>query len=178
MRILVALGILSVVFGTPELVSAPRANATRVHIRRGSASLAGTVDPGWVRPVPGAVVVPFDGPEDPYAAGHRVADLAAPADTPVRAAGAGTVGFVGTVVEARYVVIQHAGNRRTSYSDLATYAVATGQTVEAGEIIGTAAGPVLHFGFRVGEMYIDPMRLFAPLDLRRILHLVAPRGDF
>ena len=51
----------------------------------------------WVRPVAGRVVRGFVEPANPYAPGHRGADLAAAPGAPVRAAGSGTVSFAGDV---------------------------------------------------------------------------------
>src|SRR5262249_11693323 len=35
---------------------------------------------------------------------------------------------------------------------------------------------VLHFGLRVGDTYVDPMTLFRPVDLAKVVHL-APADD-
>lgn len=136
------------------------------------ARAAGTT---WVRPVPGPVVRPYAAPEDPYAAGHRVADLATARGEVVRAAGPGRVTFVGSVGGVHYVVLRHAGDRRTSYSDVDPAEVAVGDRVVAGQVVGRAAGTVLHFGLRIGVRYADPMALFAPIDLRSALRLRPPR---
>jgi hypothetical protein len=133
---------------------------------------------GWVRPVPGAVVRPFDPPASRFGAGHLGVDFAAPPGTPVRAAGPGVVSFAGTVAGARHVVIAHAGNLRTSYSFLASIDVRRGETVHAGEVVGTTGGTgaghdgtVLHVGLRSVDTYLDPMTMFGPPDLTAIVHL-------
>jgi hypothetical protein len=133
---------------------------------------------GWVRPVPGAVVRPFDPPASRFGAGHLGVDFAAPPGTPVLAASPGVVSFAGTVAGARHVVIAHAGNLRTSYSFLASIAVRRGESVRAGEVVGTTGGggdlhdgTVLHVGLRSGDTYLDPMTLFGPPDLTAIVHL-------
>jgi hypothetical protein len=140
-----------------------------------------TAVPGrWVRPVPGAVVGPFAAPVSRYGPGHRGADLAAPPGTPVVAANVGTVAFAGTVAGSLHVVVAHAGGLRTSYSFLARVDVRRGDAVAAGAQLGVAGGSgpdhgpgVLHLGLRVGDTYVDPMRLFAPTDLTRLIHLAA-----
>ena len=132
----------------------------------------------WQRPVPGAVTRPFDPPQQRYGPGHLGADLAAPPGTFVRAAGPGTVVFAGVVAYTRHVVIRHAGNLRTSYSFLATIRVRAGDTVQPGDVLGTTGGrgeqhdgTVLHFGLRIGDTYVDPMQLFAGVDLAARVHL-------
>jgi hypothetical protein len=138
---------------------------------------------GWVRPVRGVVVRPFDPPESRFGAGHLGADLAAPPRTPVVAAGPGVVSFAGTVAGSRHVVVAHAGDLRTSYSFLAAISVRRGQSVRAGEVVGTTGGTghghdgdVLHVGLRSGETYLDPMALLGPIDLTAIVHL-APTSE-
>jgi hypothetical protein len=138
---------------------------------------------GWLRPVDGAVVHPFVAPASVYGAGHRGADLAAPAGTPVRAANDGVVSFAGSVAGSLHVTVAHAGGLRTSYSFLATVAVRVGQVIRRGDVVGTSGGvgpdhdgTVLHFGLRVGDRYVDPMLLFRPADLTKLVRLV-PADD-
>jgi hypothetical protein len=132
----------------------------------------------WLRPVPGGLARSFVEPVSRYGAGHRGADLVVAAGTPVRAAHAGEVSFAGPVAGSLHVVVAHDGGLRTSYSFLASVAVRRGQRVARGDVVGTAGGGsgehagVLHFGLRVGDRYVDPMRLFAPTDLTRLIRLV------
>src|SRR5439155_5698891 len=58
-----------------------------------------------------------------------------------------------------------------------------GQRVARGDIVGITGGVdadhdgnVLHFGLRVGDTYVDPMVLFRPADLTKLVHLV-PAGE-
>src|SRR5215217_692811 len=69
---------------------------------------------GWLRPVDGAVVRPFEAPSSEYAAGHRGVDFAVAPGTPVRAANDGVVSFAGSVAGTLHVTIVHAGGLRTS----------------------------------------------------------------
>ena len=138
---------------------------------------------GWVRPVPGRVVRPFEPPKTKYGPGHLGVDFAAAPETYVRAAGAGVVVFAGAVADTFHVVIRHANGWRTSYSFLATIGVRNGATVDAGQVIGTTGGTgeghdgsVLHLGLRIGDEYVDPMRLFGDVDLAALVHL-APIGN-
>jgi murein DD-endopeptidase MepM/ murein hydrolase activator NlpD len=136
----------------------------------------------WQRPVRGRVERPFEAPVFRYGPGHLGVDLAAAPGSPVRAAGAGVVVFAGIVAGAMHVVIGHPGDMRTSYSFLASIRVRRGEAVAAGAVIGTTGGrgeqhdgTALHLGLRVGDTYVDPMRLFAPPDLASVVHL-APTG--
>lgn len=147
--------------------------------------IAADTGASWVRPVDGAVVRPFEAPAGPYGAGHRGADLSAPPGTPVRAAGDGTVVFVGRIAGSLHVTVLHGGGLRTSYSFLSEVSVREGTAVSRGDPLGAAGGTdpdsghdgsVLHFGLRVGDRYVDPMSLFAPVDLAAVVHL-APAGD-
>jgi triacylglycerol esterase/lipase EstA (alpha/beta hydrolase family) len=139
----------------------------------------------WQRPVQGAVVRPFQQPSSIYGPGHRGVDFAATAAAgmPVRAANDGVVSFAGWVAGTLHVTIAHDGNLRTSYSFLQSINVREGQAVARGDVVGTAGGVgpdhdggVLHFGLRVGDRYVDPMVLFRPDDLTKLVRLV-PAGD-
>ena len=118
-----------------------------------------------------------------YAAGHRGVDFAVAAGTPVRAANDGVVSFAGSVAGTLHVTVAHAGGLRTSYSFLSSVSVRAGETVARGDVIGTTGGvggdhdgAVLHLGLRVGDRYVDPMLLFRPADLTKLVRLV-PAGE-
>jgi murein DD-endopeptidase MepM/ murein hydrolase activator NlpD len=137
----------------------------------------------WSKPVDGPVARPFDPPVSRFGPGHLGVDFATPPASPVHAAGDGVVAFAGRVGADLHVVVRHPGDIRTSYSFLASVTVVTGQAVERGAVVGTSGGTapahgagVLHFGVRVGTTYIDPMRLFGPVDLGAVVHLAAPHG--
>ncbi len=134
---------------------------------------------GWLRPVDGAVVHPFEEPVSVYGPGHRGADLAAPPGTPVRAANDGVVSFAGSVAGTMHVTVAHTGGLRTSYSFLSQVSVREGQQVARGDVLGATGGTgpdhdgsALHLGLRVGDRYVDPMQLFRPHDLTKLVHLV------
>lgn len=115
----------------------------------------------WVRPVGGPVVDPFRAPAHPYGPGHRGVTFAAVAGTPVRAAGAGRVAFVGTIAGVTWVALDHPGGLRTTYGRLGEVAVVPGQWVEPGAAVATVGpGGRLHLGLRRDGTYLDPMRLF------------------
>lgn len=93
---------------------------------------------GW--PLAGSprVVRGFQPPALPYGAGHRGIDMAADADAPVLAAGAGTVMFAGMVAGRGVVSVRHPGGLRTTYEPMSA-TVVTGAQVARGERIGTLA---------------------------------------
>jgi murein DD-endopeptidase MepM/ murein hydrolase activator NlpD len=97
---------------------------------------------------------------------HRGVDYSAPTGTPVRAVGDGTVDFAGWQNGYGNVVqVQHDNDRSTLYAHLSRIDVRKGQTVEQGQRIGAvgstgwSTGPHLHFEFRVGGQYQDPLSL-------------------
>jgi murein DD-endopeptidase MepM/ murein hydrolase activator NlpD len=68
---------------------------------------------------------------------HSGVDLVAAVGDTVRAAGDGTIAFVGDRDPyGTLIVINHAGGRQTRYAHLASTAVTLGQRVTAGETIG------------------------------------------
>jgi murein DD-endopeptidase MepM/ murein hydrolase activator NlpD len=92
------------------------------------------------------------------------------------------VSFAGSVAGTLHVTLTHPGGLRTSYSFLAGVVVRAGQVVSRGDVVGTSGGvgaehdgTVLHFGVRVGDQYVDPMVLFRPADLTKLVHLVPAR---
>jgi hypothetical protein len=117
----------------------------------------------WTWPVEGPVVRPFVFGSDPYAAGqHRGIDIGAQLGTPVVAAAAGKVSFVGSVPAAgRAVTVQTPGGLSVTYLELGATHVASGAEVSEGDPIGTiGAAAHLHFGVRVTaepQGYLDPL---------------------
>jgi murein DD-endopeptidase MepM/ murein hydrolase activator NlpD len=105
----------------------------------------------WVHPMPGAATTSCFGQR--WGVLHAGIDLAMPADTPIRAAADGTVVEAGWVY-AGYgisVVVDHGNGFLTHYAHQNRTAVAVGQQVDAGEVIGyegstgDSTGPHLHF---------------------------------
>ena len=115
----------------------------------------------YAPPVAGPVVDPFREPPGPYGPGNRGLDFATGPGQAVLAAAAGEVTFAGQVGASLHVVVLHADGLRTSYSFLQSVAVRRGDHVGRGTAVGTA-GPLLHFGARAGDVYVDPATLFAP----------------
>jgi murein DD-endopeptidase MepM/ murein hydrolase activator NlpD len=123
-----------------------------------------TVVSGWRSPIDPAIVVgPFAPPPRVWLPGHRGVDLRTAPGTPVRAAGAGVVSFVGTIAGRGVVVIDH-GGLRTTYEPVLGLVV-RGQRVRAGSVIGTVvpgtghcgSGRCLHLGLKRGREYLDPL---------------------
>ena len=97
---------------------------------------------------------------------HAGIDLAAPANTPVRAAAAGTVVEAGWISSGYgiSVVVDHGNGYLTHYAHLNSNSVGVGTRVAAGEVIGQegstgdSSGPHLHFEVHQGSFWnqIDP----------------------
>ena len=95
---------------------------------------------------------------------HDGIDLAAPQGTPVRAAAAGKVLFVGKQRGyGNLILLGHPGEVVTVYAHNSENLVRIGDRVERGAVIarvgrsGTATGPHLHFEVRVAARPRDPM---------------------
>jgi murein DD-endopeptidase MepM/ murein hydrolase activator NlpD len=119
---------------------------------------------GLIWPVNGAVVSGF-GPR--WGSMHEGVDIAVPEMTPIRAAASGTV--VATQSEAEsggygnFTCIDHGGGLSTCYAHQTSFAVAAGQSVSQGAVIGYTGctghclGPHLHFEVRINGSPTDPM---------------------
>jgi murein DD-endopeptidase MepM/ murein hydrolase activator NlpD len=111
------------------------------------------------------VVRAFDPPEVVWGSGHRGVDLLGSPGQAVHAALAGTVTFAGILAGRGVVVVDH-GATRTTYEPV-TASVARGATVAQDAVIGSleTAGShcppraCLHWGWKRGEAYLDPLRL-------------------
>jgi murein DD-endopeptidase MepM/ murein hydrolase activator NlpD len=95
---------------------------------------------------------------------HTGVDLGAPYGTPIKAAAAGTVIYAGWLGGyGNLTVIDHGGGLATAYAHQSSIAVAVGQQVAQGEIIGNvgstghSTGPHLHFEVRVNGQPVDPL---------------------
>lgn len=99
---------------------------------------------------------------------HLGIDYAAPAGTPVRAVGEGTVDFAGALPGyGLTVIVTHGNDHATLYAHLERIDVEAGDRVAQGRRLGAvgatgwATGPHLHFEFRVGGTHHDPVALAA-----------------
>ena len=126
----------------------------------GGAAGAATSPPGTYHPpVDAPVTDPFRPPSVPWGPGNRGIEYATRPGTPVVAIGPGVVVFAGVIAGERYVTVRHPDGLRSSYSYLATIAVAEGDTVSGVSVVGLA-GPRLHLGVRRGDVYLDPASLW------------------
>lgn len=137
--------------GPAPAVSAPSAGAPTASV--GGKPAGG----GWVSPVDNYRVSSRFGPRRAPTAGastnHRGIDLAAPLNTPVRAAKAGTVSISkdDATGYGKWIEIRHDDGTRTRYAHLNTRNFQVGAKVQAGQEIGkmgstgTSTGSHLHF---------------------------------
>ena len=95
---------------------------------------------------------------------HAGIDIAAPAGTPIRAAGAGRVVLLGyTGGYGNYTCIQHTGSLATCYAHQSGYATSAGASVSQGAVIGYVGntgysfGNHLHFEVRVNGAPVNPL---------------------
>lgn len=107
----------------------------------------------------------FTPPPEPWLAGHRGIDLAAPATTPVLAPGPGTIRFAGPVAGKGVITIDHPDGLRTTYLPV-TPSVRRGQPITSGAKIGVleASKPhceesCLHWGLIRAARYLNPLQL-------------------
>lgn len=99
---------------------------------------------------------------------HKGVDYAAPTGTPVKAAGDGTISFVGNKSGyGKTVILQHGKQYSTLYAHLSRYprGLREGGRVEQGQVIGyvgqsgLATGPHLHYEFRVNDQHRNPLTI-------------------
>jgi murein DD-endopeptidase MepM/ murein hydrolase activator NlpD len=116
---------------------------------------------GLVWPVQGPITSPFGWR---WGRMHEGIDIGVGSGTPIHAAAAGTIIYCGW--ESGYgnlVVIDNGGNLATAYGHQSAIAVACGQQVAQGQVIGYVGctghctGPHLHFEVRINGAPVDPM---------------------
>jgi len=95
---------------------------------------------------------------------HHGIDLAAPTGTPVFATGDGVVGRADLYSSyGLFISIEHGASMETRYAHLSRLAVAAGDTVKKGDLIGyvgstgRSTGPHLHYEVRVEGLAVDPI---------------------
>jgi len=119
----------------------------------------------FIWPVSGTIIDGFGG----MAGGERNdgINIAAPLGAPIRASQSGTVSYAGNELRSygNLILIKHDGGYITAYAHAQSIAVAKGQHVEQGQVIGTAgttgdvSQPQVHFEIRRDSRPIDPKSL-------------------
>jgi murein DD-endopeptidase MepM/ murein hydrolase activator NlpD len=106
-----------------------------------------------------------------YSKLHKGVDFAAPAGTPIYAAGDGVVEEAGRKgAYGNYVRLKHNGTYRTAYAHLSRFAkgLKVGRRVRQGEVIGfvgstgRSTGPHLHYEVIVSGKQINPLSVKLP----------------
>ncbi|MBT2513132.1 M23 family metallopeptidase [Arthrobacter sp. ISL-30] len=130
-----------------------------------------SAEAGWTWPLSPRPRVArfFDPPAKPWLSGHRGVDLAADSSNArVLSPEAGTVSFVGMVVDRPVITVDHGNGLRSSFEPVRSH-LALGSPVRKGEILGLLeAGhcdtrPCLHWGVRRGEEYLNPLAFVTDL---------------
>ena len=120
-----------------------------------------------------------------YTRMHKGVDFAVPSGTPVMAAGAGAISFMGWANGyGNFVVLTHGNGYATAYGHLSRFApgMRRGGRVRQGQVFafsgatGLATGPHLHYEIRVNNSQVNPLtvkiaegRLLAGKELREFL---------
>ncbi len=102
---------------------------------------------------------------------HKGIDLAAPTGTPVHATADGIVERADRFSSyGLYVAIEHGGNLETRYAHMSRLAVAAGEHVKKGDVIGyvgttgRSTGPHLHYEVRVAGEAVNPIPYMAEVE--------------
>ena len=120
----------------------------------------GLADAGiWMSPVDGRVSDAWN-----PSLGHWGVDLVAPANSPVKSVGPGTVIFAGfTTGGGHTVIIQHSDDRLSVYMHNSRLDVTTGDRVNSGDVVAIignsgdhSTGPHLHFEWWESGSPVDP----------------------
>ena len=95
---------------------------------------------------------------------HKGVDLAAPTGTPIYATADGVVSRANWFSSyGLFISIEHGGDLQTRYAHLSRLAVADGEKVKKGDLIGyvgstgRSTGPHLHYEVRVGGVAVNPI---------------------
>lgn len=120
----------------------------------------------WQWPASGKVILPYSTADG----GNKGIDISAARGTPIYAAGAGKVVYVGNQLRGygNLIMIKHSEDYITAYAHNDTMLVNNGQNVKAGQKIATmgstdATTVRLHFQIRYRATAIDPLR-YLPLQ--------------
>ncbi|MGH6827409.1 MAG: M23 family metallopeptidase [Rhizomicrobium sp.] len=101
-----------------------------------------------------------------YTRMHKGVDFAVPTGTPVMAAGAGQISFMGWAKGyGNFVIINHGNGYATAYGHLSRFAAGMhrGSRVRQGQVFafsgatGLATGPHLHYEIRINNVQVNPL---------------------
>lgn len=132
----------------------------------------GSAAPGWAWPLSPrpAVVGDWVPPAQRWSRGHRGVDLDAAPGAAVRAPAAGTVSFVGFVVDRPVLTLDHGAGLRSSFEPVES-AVVAGDRVRRGQVVGVlrgrdhcGPGACLHWGVRRDGDYVNPLGFVGALE--------------
>jgi murein DD-endopeptidase MepM/ murein hydrolase activator NlpD len=136
------------------------------------------VTAGFVWPVVGPVIRGFDPPDSPYGTGHRGIDIATAVGTTIVAPAAGKVTFAGPVGGNLFLTIDLGNGLEATFSWLSSLLVRNGDLVSSRQPIaqtdwGHAAlsVPHLHLGFKLLDVYVDPLDYLAPPSVTSFIRL-------
>lgn len=122
----------------------------------------------------------FDPPDRPWMSGHRGVDLGATHDgVPVTSPEAGTVSFVGVVVDRPVITIDHGNGLKSSFEPVES-GLAAGAVVAKGDAIGTllpghcGSLACVHWGVRRGDEYVNPLEFVVDLRPSILLPVTGP----
>lgn len=115
---------------------------------------------------------------------HAGIDMAAAMGTPVYATQAGTVNFAGNAGSyGNLIKIGHGAGTETRYGHLSRIAVADGQAVAKGDLIGNvgstgrSSGAHLHYEVRVNGKPVDPTKGAFPIDEAKVAENAQKAAD-
>lgn len=161
-------------FVEPNTEEVARANQERQHLREMFSTI--TTERLWK----GSFRMPLDGARNAKNFGrrrvlngepgspHTGVDFPAPAGTPIHAAQRGHVVLAGELFfSGNTVVIDHGLGVYTFYGHMESLAVAAGDTVEKGALLGKVGatgrvtGPHLHWGLTVNQARVNPLQILS-----------------
>ncbi len=130
--------------------------------RQALAPLAPVAAPSFAWPLSGRVIADFGATEN--GGKNDGINIAAASGTPIHAAASGTVTYAGDELKnyGNLVLIRHANGFTTAYAHADRLAVARGDFVSRGQVIGYAGDtgdvvtPQLHFEIRSGTAPVNP----------------------
>jgi len=123
----------------------------------------------YLAPVDAAVIDSFRAPAHIGAPGNRGWEYDPEPGLPVRASAEGEVVFAGSVAHNRFVTVLHRDGLRTAYGYLGWIAVARGEWVGPGQLLGTTSERFF-FSVRDADRYLDPARVLNAGRVRLVPH--------